>query len=450
MMIKKVFFGLVVMAVLMSPRIALAQTEPEDIAAVTDDFQEAFFESLTQKGIENYDRAITALEKCKTLQPNNPAIYNELGKNYFGQKDYKRAYENYEQAFKLDPQNMWPLVGMYDVCYETRDYEQAIVLVQQLVGFKKEYKEELTSLYMSTQQFDKALDLINELNDKVGKSDMRDNYKAQILRDPKYQGVERASLLDQIAKNPKVEANYLSLMRLYSESNQEDKAMEIARKLEKEIPNSEWAQVNLFDEFLAKNDAANAINAMNIVFKSQKIDNKIKHRILNEFLIFAKDKPQYDAEIEKSISYFTSDRDVQIAKEIGKFYHQKKNYDRALKYYEVHFKSNPEDSETALLLLDIYSQTGQAAKLAADAEKMIELYPLEPQYYLFAGQGYNLQNNYKKAKDILESGVDYIVDNPAMESAFYIQISESYRGLGDASKANSYKSKADALSKNRK
>ncbi len=449
-MIKIKFFLLVVFAVYLSPVLAVAQTEPEDIAAVTDDFQDAFFESLTQKGIENYDRAILALEKCKAMQPDNASVYHELGKNYFGQKDYKKAYDSFQKASQLDPKNMWPLVGMYDVCYETRDYDQAIVIVQQLISFKKDYKEELTSLYMTTQQFDKALDLINELNDNVGKSDMRENYKAQILRDPRYQGAERANLLDQIAKNPKEESNYLSLMRLYSESNQDDKAMEIAKKLEREVPNSEWAQVNLFQTYIVSNDAANAIKAMNVVFQSRKIDNKIKHRLLNEFLIFAKDKPQYDADLEKSIALFTSDRDVQIAKEIGKFYHERKSWDRALRYYDTHLKSNPQDTETALLQLEVYQNTGQSAKLSSAAENMIELFPLEPQYYLYAGQGYNLEGNFKKAKEILESGVEYIVDNISMETAFYLQLSEAYRGLGDASKSNSYKSKADALSKNRK
>ncbi|PTS93468.1 cytochrome C biosynthesis protein, partial [Flavobacterium sp. HMWF030] len=36
----------------------MAQTEPEDIAMATDEYQDSFYESLKQKGIENYDKAI--------------------------------------------------------------------------------------------------------------------------------------------------------------------------------------------------------------------------------------------------------------------------------------------------------------------------------------------------------------------------------------------------------
>ena len=77
------FFGILISTSL------LAQTEPEAIAVAEDEFQNAFYESLLQKGIENYDKAITALEKCKKLQPNNDVVYFEMGKNYLGQKNYK-------------------------------------------------------------------------------------------------------------------------------------------------------------------------------------------------------------------------------------------------------------------------------------------------------------------------------------------------------------------------
>ena len=87
---------------------------------------------------------------------------------------------------------------MYDVCYDSHDYNRAINIVQKLVEFKADYREDLVSLYMNTQQFDKALDMINELNETVGKSDKREMYKAQILQDAKYQGAEKANLISKI------------------------------------------------------------------------------------------------------------------------------------------------------------------------------------------------------------------------------------------------------------
>lgn len=428
----------------------MAQTEPEDIAMVNDEFENAFYESLLQKGIENYDKAIVSLEKCLKLQPNNATIYSELGRNYLAQKDYKRAYESFEKATTIDPKNKWFWVGMYDVCYETRDFNQAIVIVKKLVEFKKEYKEELVSLYMNTQQFDLALELINELNDKVGKLELRENYKAQILRDPKYQSAERNNLIEQIKKNPKVEANYTALIYLYNENNQKEKAQEVAKRLEIEIPSSDFAQVNLFKMHVENNDAPNVIKSMNLVLASSKIDTKIKHRVLNEFLLFINDKPQYDTDLEKAISYFDNDKEVPVAKEIGKFYHSKKQWDRAIHNYEIHLKKNPEDIEVIFLLFEVYTEKGQFDAIAKKSEEMMQLYPTQPQFYYYNGLANNQLKNFKKAKDALEAGMDFLVDDTALEINFNIQLGEACNGLGDMKKKEQYFSKAEKLLKQKK
>ncbi|WP_412464825.1 tetratricopeptide repeat protein [Flavobacterium mekongense] len=430
---------------LLVPTLLLAQTEPEDVAAVDDKFQNFFYESLKQKGIENYDKAIEALEKCKELEPNNAVVYFELGKNYLAQKKYKDAYDNFEKVTQMDPKNRWAWVGMYDVCYDTHDYNQAIIIVQKLIEFKADYKEDLTSLYMNTQQFDKALELINELNEKVGRSDKRDLYKADILRDAKYQTAEKNNLLDQIKKFPKDESNYISLIYLYSQSNQEEKALEIAKKLEKEIPTSDWAQVSLFKFHLNNGDGDNAVKAMNIVLPSKKIDPKIKHRILNEFLLFAKNNPKYEPDLDKAIAYFDNDKEIKVAKEIAKFYVSKADWPKAVKYFEMHLKNAPEDMESLLLLLQAYTENNQFEVLAKKAEELTQLFPTQPQFYYYAGLAYNQLKSFKKATDILETGLDFVIDDTALEINFNIQLGEAYNGLGDMKKKEKYFTKANEL-----
>lgn len=435
---------------LLVPTLLLAQTEPEDVAAVDDKFQNFFYESLKQKGIENYDKAIEALEKCKELEPNNAVVYFELGKNYLAQKKYKDAYDNFKKVTQMDPKNRWAWVGMYDVCYDTHDYNQAIIIVQKLIEFKADYKEDLTSLYMNTQQYDKALELINELNEKVGRSDKRDLYKADILRDAKYQTAEKNNLLDQIKKFPKDESNYISLIYLYSQSNQEEKALEIAKKLEKEIPTSDWAQVSLFKFHLNNGDGDNAVKAMNIVLPSKKIDPKIKHRILNEFLLFAKNNPKYEPDLDKAIAYFDNDKEIKVSKEIAKFYFGKSNWDKAIKYFEMHLKNDQEDVETQILLLQSYTEKPDFTNLGKHAEYLMQLFPTQPQFYYFAGLAYNQLQLFKKAASTLETGLDFVIDDTALEINFNIQLGEAYNGLGDMKKKEKYFTKANELINKRK
>ena len=447
---KITIYCLLLFGILFVPNIVLAQNEPNDVVTIDDGFEDFFYEAIKQKSIENYDKAIEALEKGKAIEPENPIVYFELGKNYLAQKKYKEAYDNFEKAAKMDPKNRWAWVGMYDVCYDTRDYNQAIVIVEKLVEFKEDYKEDLTSLYMNTQQFDKALELINELNAKFGKSDKRELYKADILKDAKYQSAEKFNLLEQIKKFPKEESNYISLIYMYSQSNQEEKALEIAQKLEKEIPTSDWAQVSLFKFHLNNNDGDNAVKAMNIVFPSKKIDSKIKHRMLNEFLIFTKNNPKYETDLDKAISYFDNDKEVRVAKEIGKFYFSKANWEKAVKYLNMHLKNAEDDVETQLLLLQAYTENQQFADLAKKTDDLTELFPTQPQFYYYGGLANNQLKNFKKAATILETGLDFVIDDDALEINFNIQLGEAYSGLGDVNKKNKYFSKADELIKKQK
>jgi tetratricopeptide (TPR) repeat protein len=428
-----------------------AQTEPEEIKLDTDQFQEFFYESLLQKGIENYDKAIVALEKAMKIKPNDATVYYELGKNYLALKEYKNAYNSFESATKIDPKNKWFWIGMYDVSYETKNFTQGITVINKLIEFDPKYKEDLTSLYMGTNQFEKALVLIQELDETYGKTDRRELYKIQILSQGKFQNIEITNLEHLIIKNPQEEANYISLIFLYSKNNEEAKAFETVQKLEKAIPNSEWAQVTLFKNYLDSNDAPKAIKAMNIVLASAKIDSKIKHRIVNEFLIFTDKTPQYSADLEKAVGYFDKDTAVDVAKEIGKFFHAKKQWDKAIHYYEKSVSKESVDVvETNLLLLQAHTEQKQFDIVAKKALVLIETFPTQPQFYYYTGLAYNQLQQFKKAKDLLEMGMDYVVENKELEINFNIQLGEAYNGLGDFKKKDLFFSKANQLLKEKK
>jgi len=452
MKFKILFCGLLLSGSVLGPVTLYAQEpkEPDQVALANDEFENNFFEALKQKGIENYDKAIKSLEKCLAKEQDNPVLYHELGKNYLALKNYPEAEKAFLKARDLDPKNRWYWQGLYDVYYETKDFNKSITVVQKLTEWRKEfYQEDLVSLYMYTQQFDKALALINEMEQTVGMSEKREMYKLQILSDSRYKKPQKETLEEAIKKNPKEEANYLELIYLYSESNQEQKAQEVAKKLEKEIPGSDWAQVSLFKFNLNNNDGKKASESMFKVLESKKIDRKIKHRVLNEFLIFASNNPQYGGDLEKAVNYFEDDKQVNVPKEIGKFYFSKSKYAEATHYFEKALAAKKDDIETIELLLYAYSDGGEYDKLQKKAEEYLELYPTHARLYYFAGLGANKAKQYAKAKDYLETGIDFVVEDPDLELWFTKQLAEAYTGLGDTKKKDQILLRQSKLEKNK-
>ena len=147
------------------------------------------------------------------------------------------------------------------------------------------------------------------------------------------------------------------------------------------------------------------------------------------------------------LAYFENENEVDVAKEIGKFYQNKKDWNKAIKYYEMEESSNPTNLGNTMLLFQAYAENLQFKELSKKAENMMELFPSKPEFYYYAGLANNQLKNFKKAKDILETGIDYLVEDKAMEINFNIQLGEAYNGLGDMKKKETYFLKADKLLK---
>ena len=378
-----------------------AQTEPEDIAMVSDQFQDSFYESLLQKGIENYDKAIVALEKCLVSQPNNAAVHFELGKNFLSLKQYENAYQSFQKATQIDPKNRWFWIGIYDLSFQTKNYDRAMTAVQQLILFDERYKDDLIPLYMATNQLEKALTLIGEMNAKYGKSQERTQFKNQIL---------------------------------------------LATKNE----TSDWKELGDFKNYLDANDGNQAVQTMNSILANSQIPNAVKHRVMNEFLIFAFNNPQFEGNLEKAISLFDSDKEVNVAQAIGKFYQNKKQTEKAIRFYELALQKEVGVVETNLLLLQAYTSAQQFQKVAQKAEEGIELYPAQAYFYYYLGLANNQLRQFNKAKESLETGLDFVIDDLDLEINFNLQLAEAYNGLGDFKKKDSFFAKADQLIQRKK
>lgn len=418
-----------------------AQENPEDIALVDNQTEDNFYEALKQRGIENYDKAIVAIQKCLEKEPKNPAFLYELGKNQLDLKNYVDAEISFKSAIEIDSKQRWYWNGLYDIYYQTKDFQKSIPVVQKLVEFDPNMREDLVSLYMNTNQKDKALALLKEMEASSHLTSTMEFYKLKLEESNEFAKPKKESLEEAIKKNPKYEQNYIDLIVLYSSFNQEDKAFEVAKQLEKEIPNSDWAHVSLVKFHLNNNDGTNASKSMFKVLGNDKIDLKIKHRIFNEFLIFAIKNPIFFNDVDAAIPYFDNDKEIAVAKEVAKFFWKKGDLEKAIYYFEKAIKKNPEDVESINYYLEVIYQKQDFQLLSKKATDLSELYPTQANYYYYAGFGYNQMKNFKKAKELLENGLDFVVENKTLEANFYKQLIISCENLNDNAKKQLYSNK---------
>lgn len=420
---------------------AFGQENPEDLALVDNKIEDDFYEALEQRGIENYDKAIVSIQKCLEKEPKNAAFYYELGKNQLDLKNHIEAEAAFKKAVEFDNKQRWYWNGLYDVYFQTKAYEKAIPVVQKLIEFDPNMREDLVSLYMNTNKKEQALILLKEMEATSYLSRTMVFYKLKLEESSEFAKPKKETLEEGIKKNPKYEQNYIDLIVLYTSFNQEDKAFEVAKKLEKEIPNSDWANVSLVKFYLEKNEGINASKSMFKVLGNDKIDLKIKHRVFNEFLIFAIKNPEFFKDVDEAIPYFNSDNDLNVAKEVGKFFWIKKDYEKALYYLDKALKANLQDVETMDYYLNVLIQNEDYKAVIPKVESFLELYPTQPNFYYYAGFASNKTNQFKNAKDFLENGLDFVVEDKAIEKEFYTQLIISCENLNDMAKKQLYVNK---------
>ncbi len=263
----------------------------------TDEFQENFFEALKQKGIQNYDRAIDLLLKCKQLDPSNSVVDYELAKAYSLDQQHILAQEYAVKALNAEPTDFWYLDNLLHVLEKEGS---PLASVKQDIPFSNQKLQQNLALgYFRMRKYADALKVLEGL----GSSKFTEELTSKI----------NDSL--QVKKEEKVIAT-------------------ANRPKETDDPTS-----------------------------------------------------QYRSQIEQLLS--------------GQDF-------------------------------------GQALTVSKEA---LDSYPLQPYFYYAYGAALNNTSNANKAIEVLESGLDYLLDDDQLANKIYNELAKAYTSIGNTSKANEYLNK---------
>ncbi|ETN94112.1 tetratricopeptide repeat protein [Zhouia amylolytica] len=206
-----IFTGLIIY-----PQASIAQEEVNADTTneiVQDAFQEHFYEALKQRGIENYDRAVQHLLKCKEISPEIRVVDFELAKNYTDLKEYQKAVSYLQPIVKKDPGNVWYLEALLNVYERQHDTDRAIELAEKLSDKRPYFKQNLVLLYARVGRYEEALKLIEELELLYGESYLLDSLRGHLNAVLKSQELAEVEPDDEMVSAPDDIDQALSEMR---------------------------------------------------------------------------------------------------------------------------------------------------------------------------------------------------------------------------------------------
>ncbi|WP_222982747.1 tetratricopeptide repeat protein [Flagellimonas meishanensis] len=222
------------------------------------------------------------------------------------------------------------------------------------------------------------------------------------------------------------------LAKAYYSDRQYVTAQEYAIEAVNAEPEDFWYLENLMKIMDAQGNAIDAV-VQNIPFGNQKLQENLalvffKSKKYQEALkvISTLDNQIWASELKAKINDSINQKGVNAKPTLPKI-KEKEPDDNPVTEYQKYLERLLEEKEYA--------------KLVDVSKEALDAYPLQPYFYYAHGAALNNTGDANKAIEVLESGLDYLLDDDDLANWMYSQLAKAYTTVGNATKANEYISK---------
>ena len=410
----------------------------------------AFFEGNKYKMLGDYNKAGAYFLQCLELNPNSAASYYELAQILAMAGDYDNAIKYTEKAHQLFPNNKWYLSQLINLTKTIGKNKEAIKLQEKYLQLQPDDLNaylDLTDSYIKRKEWNNALNTLSLIEKKYGYSEELMLEKNKIyIQEGNYKAAQN-EINKLIEKNPDEIKYQIYLADLYMQENKKKDAFEIYKKLRDKYPNDGKIRFSIARYYLENKDTTKAFEELVPAVSSKEIDLNTKIQLLFPYVTMTKVNDKQKQLIDKIVNnlVITYPEEVKSHSLYADLLIQNKDYKKAQK--ELQFLSTKVTDRYSIFeqLLYIDNDLNDNKSLCKDSKRTIELFPNQAIPYFFSGFALFNNKEYAKAVDILEIGIDYVIQNKALENQFYMLLGDSYHKLKNNDKSNAYYEKAIAL-----
>ena len=363
--------------------------------------------------IEEYDEAEKYFKKVILIDKSNPMIYFELGNISFLKDNFEKGLEYYNKAISngYDESNLYFNLGM--IYEELENYNMSIRNYTKAIErdkFNPEYRLKQVSAYVKNDNYDEALEALDEVNQFC--PDIFEGYHLTFeiyCAQGKYKEAENI-INKAIDMFPKDVSLFYDKIKLTNIIGEHDKALEMINEVE---------QMEDYD-----------IEQRNIDFERAKIYAQ------------KEDTENTIKSLQKVISYEDGEFDYEARYFLMNTYLCTKNYEMLLEQAKI--LSEQEDGETQYVMSAIYYKALSLDKLGKKDEAKEEYKyaikvfrsitisnPTELDAFMFRILCHKDTKEYDKALELL----DYVQMLKSDSADVYAIKSAIYKELGDGKKA---------------
>lgn len=429
---------------------SLKQQSLDDVEALSSkDFPyiERFHQAVREKLAGNFVEARALFEECLNERKNDDAVHFGLGEIAKEQNRNREARTHFENAYKLDKNNIVYLQELAYLTYELGDFETSRNYYDQLVKRQPRNVDWIygySQVLIYNKEYESAVNMLGKLMDQVGVVPEVMTMRADLYQE--LGEIEKAeqTLLTLLKEFPQSKEALQTLMDFYRRNEMEDKAIAKVRELALEQPDNMILQMKLAAIYAKEGEQEKLMETLQPIIQSDQVEMADKiHQIEQLLTFFEVEKKKL---LELTTALVESDNvDPRAALLHAEVLTQNNQSREALPFYRTAIKNSPDQFEIWTTVLAFESAYNDYQALYEDAQEAMTYFPNMPFVYYAAAEGAIYTGRPEEALDLLAAGELYLLDNKQQKARYAMRKGEAYFELKEFKKGIEQFEKALAI-----
>jgi len=383
---------------------------------------EVYFDAEKAKMHDDEKQAKELFKQFIAARPGVSDAYYELSKIYYNDKNIDEAEANIKKAIDLDKENKWYKEQYATILAERGDDLQAAKIIADLYKSEPEdrsYPIMAADYYERAHKYDDAIKYLDLAIAQAGPDEELMMRKVQIYLS--MNDVEKAAAVikELISQDPRNGRYYKELGDLYDNNKLPEKAAEVYKNAQQNIPDDPSIQLGLAEHYLKLKDTQSYVSYVKkaIINKSLDAENQLDiltayaQSLPNDSVLQAQGLPI----IRRIVAMHPADPDV--LEVYGEFLDKNNNRDSAVIEFKRSLEIKPANFNVWARLLEAYQDKEHADSLIKYSEKAIRLFPNQVAVHYYNGIGHYYKKEYPAAAKAINRALDMIPENDKQRQA---------------------------------
>ncbi len=401
-------------------------------------------------------KAVQLYQAALKVDPNNAAAMFELAKLLQQAQRGNEALAYARKAVATDKGNIWYRFLLADLSTQLGDLPGAAKAYQGILDQWPDRYEVyfgLADILAKQGKVDDARKVYSDLEKKVGFSDELVMREYDMLVGANELEKARDLLEQTLAANPQ-ETHYFGMLAdVYQELGNKDKALELYKKAVAADPDDSMARISLAQFYYDDGELDKGFEQLREAFADPDLDIDPKMQLLLGFYQMTgsgkQDSTQQKIEEQSHAliavmkkAHPSSGKPWSIE---GDFFMRENKPEQARNSFRAALGHEQDKYPIWNALLQLDYQLADWDSLHIDATKAAELFPTQPEIFLYNGIALSQLKRYDDAIEALVTGRDLVVDNKPMEAQFWGLLGDAYNSAKNFPKSDEAYEKALAI-----